>query len=47
MKGISNWPTSKGVKDIQKFLGLVNYYQWFIKDFAVIARSLYNLVEKD
>jgi len=27
VKRILNWPTSKGVKDIQKFLGLVNYYQ--------------------
>ena len=34
-KGILNWPTSKGVKDVQKFLGLANYYCWFIKDFAV------------
>ena len=26
VKDILNWPTSKGVKDIWKFLGLVNYY---------------------
>ena len=26
MKGVLNWPTSKGVKDVQKFLGLANYY---------------------
>jgi len=26
MKGILDWPTLKGVKDIQKFLGLTNYY---------------------
>ena len=46
VKGILNWPTSKEVKDIQKFLRLANYYQWFIKDFTVIARPLYNLVKK-
>jgi len=26
VKSILNWLTLKGVKDIQKFLGLVNYY---------------------
>jgi len=26
MKGVLDWPTSKCVKDIQKFLELVNYY---------------------
>ena len=46
MKEVSDWPTSKGVKNIQKFIELINYYQWFIKDFVVIARPLYNLVNK-
>jgi len=27
VKGILDWLTSKGVKNIQKFLGLANYYQ--------------------
>jgi len=26
VKGVLDWPTSKCVKDIQKFLELVNYY---------------------
>jgi len=26
IKGVLNWPTLKGIKDIQKFLGLANYY---------------------
>jgi len=26
-KGVLDWPTPKGVKNIQKFLGLTNYYQ--------------------
>ena len=26
VKGVLDWLTLKGVKDIQKFLGLVNYY---------------------
>ena len=43
MKSVLDWPTSK---NIQKFLGLANYYQQFIKDFVVIVRLLYNLVKK-
>ena len=32
--GVLSWPEPKNVKDIQKFLGLTNYYRRFIKDFA-------------
>ena len=45
-KDILDWPTLKGVKDVQKFLGLVNYYQWFLKGFTTIARPLHNLVKE-
>jgi len=47
VKGVLDWLTPKGVKDIQKFLGLVNYYWWFIKYFTVIARPLHELVKED
>ena len=47
VKGVLDWPTPKCVKDIQKFLGLANYYCQFIKDFVSIARSLHNLVKKE
>ena len=47
MKGILDWLTLKEVKDVQKFLELANYYHWFIKDFAVIARPLHDMVKKD
>jgi len=32
---------------MQKFLGLANYYRQFIKGFALIARSLHDMVKKD
>ena len=41
VKGVTNWPTPQCIKDIQKFLGLANYYQQFVKDFAKIAKPLY------
>jgi len=47
VKGVLDWPTPKCVKDVQKFLGLVNYYHRFIEGFASIARPLHNMVRKD
>ena len=37
----------KSVKDVQKFLGLANYYRWFVKDFAKIARLLHEMTRKE
>ena len=47
VKGVLEWPTPKCVKDVQKFLGLANYYHQFIKGFASIARLLHDMVKKD
>ena len=47
VKGILEWPTPKCVKDVQKFLGLANYYCQFIKGFATVARPLHDMVKKD
>ena len=37
----------KSVKNVQKFLGLVNYYRWFVKDFAKIAKLLHEMMRKE
>jgi len=47
VKGVLDWLILKCVKDVQKFLGLANYYYQFIQDFASIARLLHNMVRKD
>ena len=47
VKGVLDWLIPKCVKDVQKFLGLANYYCQFIQDFVSIARPLYNMVKKD
>jgi len=47
VKGVLDWSTPKCVKDIQKFLGLANYYRRFIQGFASIARPLHDMMRKD
>ena len=47
VKGVLEWPTPKCVKDVQKFLGLANYYHQFIEGFASVARLLHDMVKKD
>ena len=47
VKGVLEWPMPKCVKDVQKFLGLANYYCRFIEGFATVARPLHNLVKKN
>ena len=47
MKGVLEWPIPKYVKDIQKFLGLANYYCQFIQGFASITKPLHDTVKKD
>ena len=47
VKGVLEWPIPKCVKDVQKFLGLANYYHQFIEGFASVARLLHDMVKKD
>ena len=47
VKGVLDWLTPKYIKDVQTFLGLVNYYCRFIQGFAFIARPLYDMIRKD
>ena len=47
VKDVVDWPTPKCVKDVQKFLGLANFYHRFIEGFASIARPLHDMVKKD
>ena len=40
---IKSWPIAQ---EVQQFLGLVNYYRRFIKDFTTMATPLHRLIEK-
>lgn len=44
---IKQYPQPKSVVEIQRFLGLCNYYRKFINNFAKIAKPMYNLCQKD
>jgi len=44
---VLDWLIPKEVKNIQKFLGLANYYWQFFKDFVFIVRLLHDLVKKN
>jgi len=44
---VVEWAVLKNVKNVQKFLGLANYYRQFVKDFAKIARLLHEMMGKE
>ena len=41
--GIQNFPLPKSVKQLQSFLGSINYYRTFVKGLAAVAKPLYAL----
>ena len=47
VREVVEWLTPKCVKEVQKFLGLANYYCRFIEGFASIARPLHDMIKKD
>ena len=47
VEAVKNWPQPKNLKDLQSFLGLCNYYRWFILDYSQVAAPLTDLTHKD
>jgi hypothetical protein len=45
--GVTNWPTPMTKKEVQSFLGFMNFYYWFVKDFSHHAKPLFELMKKD
>ena len=43
IEAILHWPTPKSKKNVQQFLGFVNFYCRFVRDFAKTAQPLYRL----
>ena len=47
IKSVEEWPRPENLKDVQRFIGLCNYYRRFVKDFAKTAKPLHNLTRKN
>ncbi|QRV79678.1 Retrotransposable element Tf2 protein [Ceratobasidium sp. AG-Ba] len=47
IKAIMDWGAPRKIKEVQAFLGFVNFYRRFIAEFSKIARPLHDLTRKD
>jgi RNase H-like domain found in reverse transcriptase len=45
--GVSEWQVLTAKKEVQSFLGFVNFYRRFIEAFSHLARPLFNLTKND
>jgi hypothetical protein len=45
--GVADWPTPSNKKEVQSFVGFVNFYRRFIPGFSHHARALFDLTMKD
>ena len=45
--GVLEWPTPSNKKEVQSFLGFINFYQRFIEGFSCISWPLFNLTKAD
>ena len=46
VRAVATWPVPKNTKQVEQFLGLVNYHRSFLKDFAALAIPLYRITGK-
>jgi len=46
-EAVKQYKQPANILEVQRFLGLVNYFRKFIKDFAITAKPLYNLLKKN
>ena len=45
--GVAEWPVPSNKKEVQSFLGFINFYRRFIQDFSHHACPLFNLTKND
>jgi hypothetical protein len=47
VSGVADWPTPMNKKEVQSFVGFINFYRQFIPGFSHHARALFDLTMKD
>ena len=47
IRSVIEWPVLKNVKEVQFFLGFMNFYRKFIEKYSKIASPLTELTRKD
>ena len=47
VEAIKDWKAPKNVSEVRSFLGFINFYRRFIKDYSKVARPLHDLECKD
>ncbi|QRW22118.1 Retrotransposable element Tf2 protein [Rhizoctonia solani] len=47
IEAVTSWPTPRTIKEVQAFLGFVNYLHHFIPNFSSVAHPLHNLTKKE
>lgn len=47
VKAVQDYPIPKSAKELQRFLGLLNWFRKFIPNFSAIAKPLHELLHKD
>ena len=47
VKAILEWPEPKNIKEVRTFLGLANFYHWFISSYMQVAWPLNDLMKKN
>ena len=45
INGVADWPVPKKKKDVQSFLGFINFYRRFVRNFSSVARPLHDLTK--
>ena len=47
MKAILKIPIPRNKKEIQSFIGKINFLRWFIPNFVEIVKQITNMLRKD
>jgi hypothetical protein len=47
IQAILDWPELQNTKEVQQFVGLINYYHKFLKGYLTIMGPLFKLLKKD